>query len=318
MIIADDGGAQVSYNGGATFSTYMNQPTAQFYRVTTDNHVPWRIYGAQQDNSTVRIKHRSTGAYLTERDWEPTAGGESGHIAPDPLDPDIVYGGSYGGYLTKLNHRTGESRQVDIWPDNPIGRGAGDLKYRFQWNFPLLFSRHDPKMLYAAANVLFRTTNGGNSWEQISPDLTKNDPRRLGASGGPITKDNTSVEYYCTIFAVTESATEPGVIWCGSDDGLLHLTKDNGATWQNVTPPDLPDWAQINSIDADPFNAGGLYVAATCYKSDDFRPYLFVTKDYGLTWEKIDSGIPSNEFTRVIRADTKRQGLLFAGTERGL
>lgn len=318
MIIGDDGGAQVSFNGGASFSTYLNQPTAQFYRVTTDNHVPWRIYGAQQDNSTVRIKHRGTGAFLTERDWEPTAGGESGHIAPDPLDPDIVYGGSYGGYLTRLNHRTGESRQVDIWPDNPMGHGAGDLKYRFQWNFPILFSRHDSKVLYAAANVLFRTTDGGNSWEQISPDLTKNDTRRLGASGGPITKDNTGVEYYCTIFAVAESAKEPGVIWCGSDDGLLHLTRDNGATWANVTPPDLPDWAQINSIEADPFNAGGLYVAATCYKSDDFRPYLFSTKDYGASWQKIDNGIPASEFTRVIRADGQRQGMLFAGTERGL
>jgi photosystem II stability/assembly factor-like uncharacterized protein len=318
MIIADDGGAQVTFNGGNTFSTYLNQPTAQFYRVTTDRHFPWRIYGAQQDNSTVRISHRGAGGFLTERDWEPTAGGESGHLAPDPLDPEIVYGGSYGGYLTRLNHRTKESRQVDIWPDNPMGHGARDLRYRFQWNFPIQFSRHDPTILYAAANVLFRTNNGGQSWEQISPDLTRNDPRRLGASGGPITKDNTGVEYYCTIFAIAESVSEPGVIWCGSDDGLLHLTKDQGANWTNVTPPDLPEWAQINSIEADPFNAGGLYVAATRYKSDDFRPYLFVTRDYGQTWQRIDTGIPRDEFTRVIRADDKRQGLLFAGTERGL
>jgi photosystem II stability/assembly factor-like uncharacterized protein len=318
MIIGDDGGAQISFNGGETFSTYQNQPTSQFYRVTTDTHVPWRIYGAQQDNSTVRIKHRSDGPFISDRDWEPTAGGESGHIAPDPLDPDIVYGGSYGGYLTRLNHRTGETRQVDIWPDNPIGHGAKDVKYRFQWNFPILFSRHEPKTLYAAANVLFRTNNEGHSWEQISPDLTRNDVRRLEPSGGPITKDNTGVEYYCTIFAVAESVTEKGVIWCGSDDGMLHVTRDGGKTWKNVVPPELPDWAQINSLEADPFDPGGLYVAATRYKSDDFRPFLFVTKDYGETWKRIDSGIPRAEFTRVIRADSKCKGLLYAGTERGL
>jgi photosystem II stability/assembly factor-like uncharacterized protein len=318
MIIADDGGAQVTFNGGETFSTYLNQPTAQFYRVTTDTHVPWRIYGAQQDNSTVRINHRGDGAFITDRDWEPTAGGESGHIAPDPTDPDIVYGGSYGGYLTRHNHRTGESRQVDIWPDNPMGHGAEDSKFRFQWNFPILFSRHDPETLYAASNVLFRTSNDGQNWEQISPDLTRNDLRRLKPSGGPITKDNTGVEYYCTIFAVTESVTEKGVIWSGSDDGLIHVTKDSGKNWKNVTPPDLPEWAQINSLEADPFHPGGLYVAATRYKSDDFRPYLYVTQDYGETWKRIDEGIPRNEFTRVIRADSKRIGLLFVGTERGL
>jgi len=320
MIIADDGGAQVTYDGGENWTTYYNQPKAQFYRVTTDNVFPYRIYGAQQDNTTVRIYSRSDGLGISERDWEPTAGGESGWLAPDPKDSEIVYGGSYGGYLERYDHRTRQSRRVDIWPDNPMGHGAKDLKYRFQWNFPILFSRHDPNVLYAAANVLFKTTNEGQSWEQISPDLTRNDTTKMGPSGGPITKDNTSVEYYGTIFALAESVHEPGVIWTGSDDGLIYLTRDGGKTWQNVTPPRslMPEWIQINSIEPDPFNSGGLYVAATMYKWDDFRPYLYKTKDYGRTWQKITEGIAEDHFTRVIRADPERPGLLYAGTESGL
>ena len=318
MAIADDGGAQVSFDRGQNWSEYTNQPTAQFYRVTTDNHFPYRIYGAQQDNSTVRILHRSRGRTIGERDWEPTAGGESGHIAPDPNNPDIVYGGSYGGFLTRINHKTGESRSINVWPDNPMGHGAGDGKYRFQWNFPIFFSIHDPKTLYTAGNVLFKSNDEGGSWTQISPDLTRNDPTKLGSSGGPITKDNTGVEYYCTIFAAVESKKKAGVIWAGSDDGLLHVTQDGGKNWKNVTPPDLPEWAQINSIEAHPTEAGGLYVAATRYKSDDFKPYLYKTTDYGATWQQIVDGIDRKHFTRVIRADAKRPGLLFAGTESGL
>ncbi|MFT5300323.1 MAG: photosystem II stability/assembly factor-like uncharacterized protein [Mariniblastus sp.] len=318
MAIADDGGVQVSFNRGRTWSTYENQPTAQFYRVTTDNHFPYRIYGAQQDNSTVRIASRTSGRSIGERDWESTAGGESGFIAPDPNDPEIVYGGSYGGYLTRINHRTKEVQNVHVWPDNPMGHGAGDGKYRFQWNFPIFFSRHDPKVLYTAGNVLFKTTNGGRSWTRISDDLTRNDPTKLGSSGGPITKDNTSVEYYCTIFAAAESATEPGVIWTGSDDGLIHLTRDGGKQWENVTPPEMPEWAQINSIEAHPTEPGGLYVAATRYKLDDFKPYLFKTTDYGKTWTAINQGIDRKHFTRVVRADPNRGGLLYAGTESGL
>ncbi len=318
MAVADDGGVQVSFNRGKTFSTYENQPTAQFYRVTTDNHFPYRIYGAQQDNSTVRILSRTSGRSIGERDWEPTAGGESGFIAPDPNDPEIVYGGSYGGYLTRINHRTKEVRNIHVWPDNPMGHGAGDGKFRFQWNFPIFFSRHDSKVLYTAANVLFKTTDGGQSWKQISGDLTRNDPAKLGSSGGPITKDNTSVEYYCTIFAATESVSEPGVIWVGSDDGLIHVTRDGGKKWENVTPPELPEWAQINSIEAHPTEPGGLYVAATRYKLDDFKPYLLKTTDYGKSWQQITQGIDRTHFTRVIRADTHREGLLYAGTESGL
>ena len=318
MAIADDGGGQVSFDRGRNWSEYTNQPTAQFYRVTTDNHFPYRIYGAQQDNSTVRILHRSRGRTIGERDWEPTAGGESGHIAPDPTNPDIVYGGSYGGFLTRINHKTGESRSINVWPDNPMGHGAGDGKFRFQWNFPIFFSVHDPKTLYTAGNVLFKSTDEGGSWTQISPDLTRNEPSKLGSSGGPITKDNTGVEYYCTIFAAVESRSEAGVIWAGSDDGLIHVTRDGGENWKNVTPPDLPEWAQINSIEAHPTMAGGLYVAATRYKSDDFKPYLYKTTDYGETWTRIVDGIDRKHFTRVIRADETREGLLYAGTESGL
>ncbi|MDA7977995.1 MAG: hypothetical protein MPJ50_04390 [Pirellulales bacterium] len=318
MAIADDGGAQVSYDRGRNWSTYMNQPTAQFYRVITDNHFPYRIYGAQQDNSTVRILHRTDGGSITENDWESTAGGESGHIAIDPDDQDIVYGGSYGGLLIRRNHRTGEVRNINAWPDNPMGHGAEDLEHRFQWNFPIFFSPHQPKTLYTASQVLFKSHNEGQTWIPISPDLTRNDLSKLGPSGGPITKDNTGVEYYATIFAAQESPHEQGVIWCGSDDGLLHVTRDGGENWEDVTPVDLPKWAMINSVEVDPFEPGGLYVAATCYKLDDFRPYLYRTKDYGKTWTQITTGIDAEHFTRVVRADPGRQGLLYAGTENGM
>lgn len=318
MIVGDDGGAQVSADAGTSWTTYHNQPTAQFYRVTTDNAFPYRIYGAQQDNSTVRIRSRGDGGAVTERDWEPTAGSESGHIAVHPKDPDVVYGGNYGGFLQRINHRTRETRVVNVWPDDPLGHGAADLKYRFQWNFPIFFSPHDADTLYAAGNVLFRTTDEGQSWTPISPDLTRNDKSKLGPSGGPITKDNTSVEYYCTIFAALESPHEKGILWCGSDDGLLHLSRDDGKNWAKVTPPDLPEWSMINSLEAHPTEKGGLYLAATRYKLDDNRPYLYKTTDYGKTWTKIVAGISDDHFTRVVRADPKRPGLLYAGTESGM
>lgn len=310
--------AQVTYNGGVNFSTYLNQPTAQFYRVTTDNHFPYRIYGAQQDNSTVRIASRGSRGGIGERDWESTAGGESGHIAVHPEDAEIVYGGSYGGYLARRNHRTGENRDVNIWPDNPIGRPISEVKYRFQWNFPIFFSPHDANTLYSAANVLFKSTDEGQSWEPISPDLTRDDKSKQGPSGGPITKDNTGVEVYCTIFSAAESPLEPGVLWCGSDDGLIHVSRDAGGNWENVTPPQLPEWTQINSIEVHPTKAGGLYVAGTRYKLDDYKPYLLKTTDYGKTWETINDGIDPAHFTRVIRADPQRDGLLYCGTERGM
>ena len=221
MIQSNDGGANVSYDGGETWSVQSNQPTAQMYRVSADNAFPYRLLGGQQDNSALRIRSRSAfGSSIGVRDWEPTAGGESGHVVAKPDDPEVVYGGSYGGFLMRVDHRTGEIRMLNVWPDDPMGWGAADLKYRFQWNFPLFFSPHDSDTLYSAAQVLFRTADEGKSWEQISPDLTRNDKSTMGPSGGPITKDNTSVEYYGTIFAALESPHQPGVFWTGSDDGL--------------------------------------------------------------------------------------------------
>ena len=318
MIIGDDGGAQVSYDGGETWSTYYNQPTAQFYRVTTDNAFPYRIYVAQQDNSTIRVSHRSDGGSISEDDWEPTAGGESAHIAVDPTDNDIVYGGSYDGFLTRKNHRTGTTRGVNVWPDNPMGAGAEAMKYRFQWNFPIIFSRHNPKKLYTFSNHVHVSENEGQSWKLLSGDLTRNDPAKLVSSGGPITQDNTSVEYYCTIFAANESPLKEGLIWVGSDDGLVHITKDGGANWENITPPNMPEWMMINSIEPSAFDEGTCYVAGTRYKLGDFAPYLYKTTDYGKTWTKITNGIENEHFTRVLREDPKQKGLLYAGTETGM
>ena len=318
MVMADDGGAQVSNDGGANWTTYHNQPTAQFYRVTTDNHFPFRIYGAQQDNSTVRILHRSSGSVIGEREWEPSAGGESAHLAPDPENPEIVYGGTYKGYMMRTDHRTGQTRSTNVWPFNPAGSGVEVMKYRFNWNFPLAFSPHDPKKLYAGSNFLHVTTNEGQSWDIISPDLTRNEPETLKSSGGPITQDNTGVEFYGTIFAFQESPREPGVIWTGSDDGLVHITRDGGKTWKNVTPPMSPKLNMINCIEVDPLQDGGVYVAATSYKFGDYTPYLYKSKDYGKTWTVITKGIDPVHYTRALRADPARPGLLYAGTEWGM
>ncbi len=318
MIVADDGGAQVSFDGGNNWSTYENQPTAQFYRVSTDNSFPYRILGAQQDNSTVRIKSSTYGNAISTEDWQSTAGSESGYVVADPQNPEIVYGGNYGGYLSRLDHSTGENRAISVWPDNPMGAGADVLKFRFQWNFPIFFSPHNPKRLYCAGNALFVTENEGASWEQISPDLTTNDKSKQASSGGPITKDNTSVEYYCTIFTAAESILEKDLLWTGSDDGLIHVSRDGGKNWENVTPKDCPKLMMWNAIETDPFTKGTAYVTGTRYKLDDFTPYIYKTTDYGKTWKLITNGINKLHFTRVMRADHKRQGLLYAGTEYGM
>ncbi len=318
MIVADDGGAQVSFDGGTNWSTYENQPTAQFYRVSTDNSFPYRILGAQQDNSTVRIKSATYGAAIGTSDWEPTAGSESGYVVADPLNPEVVYGGNYGGYLSRLDHRTGENRAISVWPDNPMGAGAEASKFRFQWNFPIFFSPHNPKRLYCAGNALFVTENEGASWEQISPDLTTNDKSKQVSSGGPITKDNTSVEYYCTIFTAAESMLEKDVLWTGSDDGLVNISKDAGKSWENVTPKDSPKWIMWNAIETDPFAKGTAYITGTRYKLDDYTPYIYKTSDYGKNWKLITNGINKMHFTRVMRTDKKRKGLLYAGTEYGM
>lgn len=318
MIVADDGGAQISFDGGENWSTYENQPTAQFYRVSTDNHFPYRILGAQQDNSTVRILSRSDGGQIGTNDWQETAGSESGYVVADPLNTDIVYGGNYSGYLSRLDHKTGENRAVSVWPDDPLGAGADVAKYRFQWNFPIFFSPHNPKKLYAGGNMLFVTENEGASWTALGGDLTTNDKTRQRSSGGPITKDNTGVEVYCTIFTATESALEKDLLWTGSDDGLIHVSRDGGQHWENVTPKDAGQWMMWNCVETDPFKKGKAYFAGTKYKSDDFAPYLFKTEDYGKTWEKITNGIPAMHFTRTLRADKKRPGLLYCGTEYGM
>ncbi len=318
MIIGDDGGAQITYDGGETWSTYHNQPTSQFYRVTTDNDFPFRIYAAQQDNSAIRIKYRSDGGSISENDWESTAGGESAHITVDPSNNDIVYGGSYGGFLTRYNHKTGSVRAINVWPDNPMGHGAEGMKYRFQWNFPVLISKHNPKKLYAFSNYVHLSENEGQSWRLLSKDLTRNDSIKLISSGGPITQDNTGVEYYFTIFAANESPLKEGLLWVGSDDGLVHITKDGGNTWKNVTPKGLPKWSMVNSIEPSNFDEGTCYIAATSYKLGDFKPYLFKTTDYGKTWSRIVNGINNEHFTRVIREDPNKKGLLYAGTETGM
>jgi photosystem II stability/assembly factor-like uncharacterized protein len=318
MIMGDDGGAQITYDGGETWSTYHNQPTAQFYRVTTDDAFPYRIYAAQQDNSTIRISHRNENWSISEDDWEETAGGESAHITIDPTNNDIVYGGSYDGFLTRYNHQTKTLRSVSVWPDNPMGHGAEEMKYRFQWNFPMFFSKHNPKKLYTFSNHVHVSENEGHRWKVISPDLTRNDSTKLKSSGGPITQDNTSVEYYCTIFAAAESPLKEGLLWVGSDDGLVHLSKDAGETWENVTPKGMPDWMMINSIEPSNYDEGTCYIAGTKYKTGDFTPYLYKTKDYGKTWKKTTNGIPSEHFTRVLREDPEKEGFLYTGTETGL
>lgn len=318
MIIAHDGGAQVSVNGGQQWSSCYNQPTAQFYRVSTDNHFPYRVLGCQQDNTSVRIASRTYRGSISAQDWVSSAGFESGYLVADPLNDDIVYGGNYGGYMSRLNHRTGENRTTSVYPIAPIGEGAENLKYRFQWNFPLFFSPHHPRRLYAAGNYLFKSDDEGQSWQRISPDLTRNDKTKQGASGGPITKDNTSVEYYCTLFSAAESNAEKDVLWVGSDDGLIHISRNGGTDWENITPNGIPEWMQWNCIEPDPKLPGTCYAVGTRYKLDDERPYIFKTTNYGKTWTRIVKGIPTNYFTRCIRVDPNNTQNLFCGTEKGL
>jgi len=318
MIVADDGGAQVSFDAGNNWSTYLNQPTVQVYRVSTDNAFPYRIMGGQQDNGAFRIKSRTYGAAITAADMENAAGSESGYVVADPLNPDITYGGNYMGMLQRLDHKTGESRLINVWPIDNMGAGAEAAKYRFQWNFPIFFSPFNPKKLYAAGNHLFVSEDEGKNWEKISPDLTTNDKKKQASSGGPITQDNTSVEYYCTIFTATESRVEKDLLWSGSDDGLIHISKDAGKNWENVTPKDCPPLMMWNCVEVDPFKKGAAYFVGTRYKLDDFKSYIYKTEDYGKSWKLITNGIPSLHFARALRADRNKQGLLYTGTEYGM
>ena len=317
MVSGNDGGASVTNNGGRIW-TEEDVATAQFYHVLVDNQFPYNVYGAQQDNSTVGIASRTTSFGIERTHWSDVGGGESGYIAVNPADPNIIYAGSYGGYLTRYDKKLDDTRSINPWPENPMGAGAGDLKYRFQWTYPIVISPHDPNTLYATANYVFRSTNEGMSWDIISPDLTRNDPSKLGSSGGPITKDNTSVEYYGTIFTFAESPVQKGILWSGSDDGVVQISRDAGTTWHNVTPKDLPDWSRISLVDASPHDAGTAYLAAKRYQSDDFKPYIYKTEDYGKSWRKIVAGIPENEFVHAVREDPNVRGMLYCGTERGV
>ncbi|HUG38207.1 MAG TPA: hypothetical protein VML54_14715, partial [Candidatus Limnocylindrales bacterium] len=324
MIEGNDGGACVSWNGGASWSSIYNQPTAQFYHVATDRQFPYRVYGTQQDNSAMSVPSRSYKGAILAADGYAVGSSESGHIAVHPDDPNVVFSGAVGsapgggGVLLRYDHRTGQTRIVTVWPELYGGWGARDLKYRFQWTYPIMFSPHDSSVLYTSGNVVFRSTDQGGSWEAISPDLTRNDVSKLGPSGGPITRDTTGAEHYATVFALAESPHEPGVLWAGSDDGLLHVSRDGGGKWERVTLPDLPEWATICTIELSPHDPARAYVAATCYKLDDPRPYLFRTTDSGRSWRSITQGIPADDFTRVIREDPSRPGLLYAGTETGI
>ena len=316
MIEANDGGANVSFNGGKSW-TEQDQATAQFYHVTTTNHFPYRVCGAQQDNSTLCGPSRQSGG-IAIGDWYDVGGGESGYIAVRPDSPDVVFAGSYGGLLTHKDVKTGFERDINPWPNNPMGHDAADAKYRFQWTYPIVISPHNSGRIYVGSSIIFQSDDEGQTYKPISPDLTRHDPRTLGASGGPITRDQTSVEYYATVFTIAESPRTAGVIWAGSDDGVVHVTRDGGKTWKNVTPAGLPEWARISMIDASNFGAGTAYLAANRYQLDDMRPYLYKTNDYGATWTPITNGIPATEFTRVLREDRERAGLLYAGTERGV
>ncbi len=320
LIQGNDGGAVVSFDGGASWSSIYNQPTAEFYHVVADTQTPYRVYGAQQDNSTLSLPSRSDTGGITWAETFPVGGGESGYIAVRPDAPHIVFAGSYGGLLTRFDARTRQTRNIAVWPENPIGWPVSEQPYRFQWTFPILLSPHDPNELYVTSQHVHRSTDGGASWTILSPDLTRNDQTKMGSSGGPITQDNTSVEYYGTIFAFAESPLARRTFWVGSDDGLIHLSRDGGESWVNVTPPAdlLPEWSLISIVEPSPHDADTCYVAATRYKSDDLNPYLLKTSDGGASWTLITAGLPTDEFTRVIRADPARPGILYAGTEAGI
>lgn len=318
IINGNDGGAGISVNGGETWTEQMNQPTAQIYHIAVDNQVPYNIYGAQQDNSTIRIPSASVRGPIGTESWRSVGGGESGYVVPDPKDPNIVYAGSYWGDLTRYDERTGQSIPVKPWPRETMGWAPKDLKHRAGWTEPFAFSPHDPNTLYYANEVLFKTTDGGNSWQIVSPDLTRNDKTKQLASGGPLTKDNTSIEVYGTIFSLNESPVEKGLIWVGTDDGLIQVTRDGGTNWSNVTPKAMPEWGTVGMVDPHAKKAGTAYIAVERHKQGDYKPYAFRTDDYGKSWTSITKGLPDDAYLHVIRADPERDGLLYAGTEKGI
>ncbi|MGI9103560.1 MAG: VPS10 domain-containing protein [Terriglobales bacterium] len=317
LINGNDGGADISLDGGQTWSTQYNQPTAQFYHVITDSQFPYIVYGAQQDNSSVAIQSYSDDGVIGRWNWL-AFGGETGFIAPDPRDPNIMYGDNEATVF-RFDKRTQQYQDLSVWPLDVSGHGAVDLDvYRFNWTSPLFISRHDPTAMYTSGNRVYKSNDAGMSWTPISPDLTRNDKSKQQPSGGPITLDITSVEYYDTIFALAESPVQKGQIWAGTDDGLIQLTRDDGKTWANVTPKALPEWSMVSIIDPSPHDAGTAYAAVDRHKLDDQRPYIYKTTDFGKTWTMIVAGIPENAYVRSVREDPGRKGLLFAGTERGV
>ncbi|MFK7803929.1 MAG: WD40/YVTN/BNR-like repeat-containing protein, partial [Anaerolineae bacterium] len=324
MVQGNDGGANVSFNGGRSWSTIYNQLTGQFYRLATDNQFPYRVYGTQQDNSSISTPSRLGIGAIPWGDSYAAGTGESGHIVVHPDNSDLVFVGAIGSSagggnaLQKYDHKSKQLQLVTIWPEDNRGKGAKDWKYRFQWTYPIRFSPHDPNILYAAGNHLFRSTNEGQSWEIISPDLSRNDEETLLPSGGPINLDTTGAENYATIFSFEESPHEAGVFWAGTDDGLVHISKDHGQTWTDVTPADLPYRTMVHTLEISPHDPATCYLACTKYKLDDYNPYLFKTNDYGQTWMAINNGIRENDFTRVLREDPAKRGLLYVGTETGM
>ncbi|HEV2387776.1 MAG TPA: hypothetical protein VGS20_11040 [Candidatus Acidoferrales bacterium] len=317
-ILGNDGGATITADYGRTWTTQDNQPTAEFYHVIVDNRFFYRVYGAQQDNSTVSIASRTDHGAIDRTDWYAVGGGESGYIAPDPADNDVVYAAGYGGTVTRMDVRTGQAQLVSPWPQFTDGRYAAQMKHRFNWTAPLVASLHEPHAVYFGGEELFKTTDGGMTWTAISPDLTRNDKSKQQSSGGPISKDDASTEYYDTIFTVAESSAVKDQIWVGTDDGLIWLTRDGGKNWKNVTPKDIPEWSCISLIDASAHDPGTAYAAVDRHKLDDLAPYAYKTTDFGRTWTKITAGIPSGSFLHVVREDPARRGLLFAGTETGV
>lgn len=318
MVTGNDGGASVSQNGGESWSPEDNQPTAQFYHANIDDQFPFHVYAAQQDRGPLEIPSQADDRGVTAASMRELQGGESGFVVPVPGKPWITYAGSYDGSIVRYDRRTGAVRLVDVWPDNPMGHAAGDLKYRFQWTFPMMISQYPPHALYVGAQAVLRSTDGGESWTQISPDLTRNSKAKQASSGGPLTQDNTSIEYYDTVFALAESPVKQGVLWAGSDDGLVHVSRDDGQHWQNATPAGLPPFTTISVIDPSHFDAGTAFLAARRYRQDDFKPYLYVTTDYGQHWRLITDGLPADESSFTVREDLKDPNLLFAGTAAGV
>lgn len=318
MINANDGGAAITFNGGKTWSTQENQPTAQFYRVIADKRFPYHLYAGQQDNSAIAITSQSlTNVGIDWKDWYSVAGGESAYLAFDPNDPDVLYGSSIEGFLDRYTHSTGERKDLTVYPELSLGKAPMNMKYRFNWNPPLITSPHDTKTMYYGAQHLLKTTDGGFSWSEISPDLTRNEKEKQGPGGGPFTNEAAGGENYNTIMFIAESPHEKGVLWIGTDDGLVHLSRDGGKNWKNVTPPGLQE-SIINAIEVSPHDPATVYIAVMRYKFSDTAPYIFKTTDYGQSWQKMINGIEPGHFVRVVREDKKEKGLLYAGTERGI